>query len=67
MPATSLAMTDMQTATQKASKADLRRELEEMSEVMVEQKGLLNVQQTAILLDVSRERISVRCWRRLGK
>ena len=57
MPATSLGMTDMQTATQKASKADLRRELEEMSEVMVEQKGLLNVQQTAILLDVSRERI----------
>ena len=41
----------------KLSKADQRREIAEMSEVMVEQKGLLNVPQTAILLDVSRERV----------
>jgi hypothetical protein len=50
-------MTDPQTATKKDSKADLRRELEEMSDVMVREKGLLNVQQSAILLDVSRERV----------
>jgi len=57
MPSAALTMTDTQTATKKASKADLLRELEAMSEVMVREKGLLNVQQTAILLDVSRERV----------
>jgi hypothetical protein len=41
----------------KPSKADQRREIAAMSQVMVEQKGLLNVPQTAILLDVSRERV----------
>jgi len=50
-------MTDTQTVTKKASKDALLRELEAMSEVMVREKGLLNVQQTAILLDVSRERV----------
>jgi hypothetical protein len=41
----------------KVSKADLRRELEEMAEVMVQEDGLVNVAQAAILLDVSRERV----------
>jgi excisionase family DNA binding protein len=44
-------------AEKKTPKADQRRELGEMSKVMVEQKGLLNVPQAAILLDVSRERV----------
>ena len=41
----------------KPTKAEQRREIAAMSEVMVKQKGLLNVPQTAILLDVSRERV----------
>ena len=48
---------DTNVQAKKVSKADQRRELEAMSDVMVREKGLLNVQQTAILLDVSRERV----------
>jgi len=57
MIASALTITGMQAVVKKVSKADQLRELEEMSEVMVKEKGLLNVPQTAILLDVSRERV----------
>jgi hypothetical protein len=50
-------MTDTPIVAKKVSKAEQQREIAEMSQVMVEQKGLLNVPQTAILLDVSRERV----------
>jgi hypothetical protein len=39
------------------AKAEQQRELEEMSDVMVREKGLVNPPQAAILLDVSRERV----------
>jgi len=57
MIASALTITGMQAVPKKVSKADQLRELEEMSEVMVREKGLLNAPQTAILLDVSRERV----------
>ena len=42
----------------KLTKAQLKREVEAMSEAMVEQQGLLNHAQAAIVLDVSTRRIS---------
>ena len=57
MTASALTITGTQAFAKKVSKADQRRELEAMSKVMVTEKGLLNVPQTAILLDVSRERV----------
>ena len=42
----------------KMTKAQLQREVEAMSEAMVEQKGLLNHAQAAILLDVSTRRVT---------
>ena len=42
----------------KLTKAQLKREVEAMSHAMVEQEGLLNHPQAAILLDVSSRRVS---------
>ena len=44
-PSADLTMTDTQTATKKASKAELRRGLAEMSEVMVREQGLVKWRQ----------------------
>lgn len=48
-----------------AARAEAYEELEEMSKAMVEEKGLLNYAQAALLLDVSTKRISELV--RLGK
>jgi len=40
-----------------AARRALKRELEKMSEAMVEEKGLLNHAQAALLLDVSTKRV----------
>ena len=47
-PSADLTMTDTQTATKKASKAELRRGLAEMSEVMVREQGLVKWRQATI-------------------
>ena len=39
------------------TKAEQREELDRMADVMVQEKGLFNVMQSAISLDVSRERV----------
>jgi hypothetical protein len=41
-----------------SSKAEMRRELQRMSDAMVEEKGLLNHAQAALMLDVSTKRVS---------
>ncbi|MEP6669681.1 MAG: hypothetical protein ABJF10_11045 [Chthoniobacter sp.] len=46
------------TDVRKLTKAQLKREVEAMSHAMVEQGGLLNHPQAAILLDVSSRRVS---------
>jgi len=46
------------THARKMTKAQLKREVEAMSEAMVEQQGLLNHAQAAILLEVSTRRVS---------
>ena len=46
------------TDARKLTKAQLKREVEAMSEAMVEQGGLLNHPQAAIILDVSSRRVS---------
>lgn len=40
-----------------ASKEEMRRELQRMSDAMVEEKGLLNHAQAALMLDVSTKRV----------
>src|SRR6266550_2435451 len=45
-------------ADRAAARAEAYAELEEMSKAMVEEKGLLNYAQAALLLDVSTKRIS---------
>jgi hypothetical protein len=48
-----------------AMRAEMRRELQRMSDTMVEEKGLLNHAQAALMLDVSRKRVGELV--RLGK
>jgi hypothetical protein len=57
MTASALSISGAAAASKEASKPDSVRELEEMSAVMVEERGLLNPPQAAILLEVSRERV----------
>lgn len=52
-------------ADRAAARAEMQRELQEMSDAMVTEKGLLNHAQTALLLDVSTKRIGELV--RLGK
>jgi hypothetical protein len=44
-------------ANRAASKEEMRRELQRMSDAMVEEKGLLNHAQAALMLDVSTKRV----------
>jgi hypothetical protein len=55
-----VAVRDVQkTDAGKLTKAQLKREVEAMSKAMVEQGGLLNLTQAAILLDVSSRRVTL--------
>lgn len=57
--ASSLDFPQEQAATppRRESKAEQRKKLERVSEVMVREEGLFNVAQSAIFLDVSRDRV----------
>src|SRR6266576_6885651 len=52
-------------ADRAAAREDARRQMKQMSEAMVEQKGLLNHAQAALMLDVSTKRVGELV--RLGK
>ena len=48
---------EVATTVRQLSREEQRKELDRMADVMVQEKGLFNVMQTAIALDVSRERV----------
>jgi hypothetical protein len=56
---------EAKSADRAAERAEMRRELQRMSDTMVEEKGLLNHAQAALMLDVSRKRVGELV--RLGK
>lgn len=56
---------EARTGDRAARRAEMRRELQRMSDAMVEEKGLLNHAQAALMLDVSRKRVGELV--RLGK